>query len=274
MGKSSSIEWTDHTFNPWWGCVKVSPGCVHCYAETWAKRYGNNIWGNKMPRKIFGESHWREPLKWNEQALRENRRMRVFCASMADVFEDNSTIEPERQKLWKLIESTPNLDWLLLTKRPENMQLFAPWKTQWPFNVWAMTSVENQAMVNQRLPYITQVPAHVIGLSIEPLIGPVNLSPWLDKVKWVIVGGESGPGARPMHPSWVIKVHEDCAKAGVAFFFKQWGQFLPSINEVDESIPCSTFMINVGKKKAGRQLNGTTWNQFPIITNSLSIQMR
>jgi protein gp37 len=128
MGKNSSIEWTDHTFNPWWGCTKVSPGCEHCYAEAWAKRVGANVWGSKSERRFFTEKHWSEPLKWNADAESEKTRKRVFCASMADVFEARIDLNPWRLKLWNLIEITPWLDWLLLTKRPQNIAERVPWK--------------------------------------------------------------------------------------------------------------------------------------------------
>ena len=143
MGKNSSIEWTDHTFNPWWGCVRVSPGCQNCYAETWAKRVGADVWGAGADRRFFGEKHWQEPVKWNRTASESSPRKRVFCASMADVFELRTDLDTARQQLWKLIIETSNLDWLLLTKRPENIRSMAPW-TVWPDNVWIGTTVEDQ----------------------------------------------------------------------------------------------------------------------------------
>lgn len=121
MAKNSSIEWTDHTFNPWWGCAGVSPGCDNCYAEAWAKRVGEDIWGARKPRRFFGEKHWCEPLKWNDEAQKQGHRRRVFCASMADVFELRSDLDPWRDRLWVLIDQTPWLDWLLLTKRPQDI---------------------------------------------------------------------------------------------------------------------------------------------------------
>lgn len=272
MGQQTAIEWTDHTFNPWWGCTKVSPGCTHCYAETWSSRYGHDIWGPRKPRRTFGEKHWQEPLKWHYAATQQGRRARVFCASMADVFEDNRGIEAEREKLWTLIAETPMLDWLLLTKRPENMMRFAPWGAQWPANVWAMTSVENQEQAEKRLPKLLTVPAVVRGLSIEPLLGPVDLERWLADIQWVIVGGESGPNARPMHPNWARSVRDQCHAAGVAFFFKQWGNWSPSgdgrartfIIQGDE-LHEHALMYNVGKYSAGRLLDGQTWDEFPLV---------
>ena len=132
MGQHSAIEWTDHTFNPWWGCTRVSPGCKYCYAEAWAKRFGHNVWGKDNTRRLFGENHWNEPIIWHQKAIEKNERARVFCASMADVFEKNPLLNSEREKLWELIELTPMLDWLLLTKRPENMADLVQLKYKWP----------------------------------------------------------------------------------------------------------------------------------------------
>ena len=273
MGQNSHIEWTDHTFNPWHGCVKVSPGCAHCYAETLSKRFGNSIWGLNAPRKMMSDAYWSQPLKWNTQALNEGVRRRVFCASMADVFEDHADVVDARTKLWKLIDRTPALDWLLLTKRPENMLRFAPWKGQWPTNVWAMTSVENQAMAARRLPFLLKVPAVVRGISVEPLLDKVDLSSWLEHIDWVIVGGESGTNARPMHPGWVAKIRQDCAHTHTAFFFKQWGQWSPLKAITDTTISARTFMVSVGKGNAGRVLDGRTWDELPKVTTK-NIGMR
>jgi protein gp37 len=196
--------------------------------------------------------------------------MRVFCASMADVFEDNRSVESERMKLWSLIAETPMLDWLLLTKRPENMVRFAPWKDPWPANVWAMTSVENQEQAVKRIPALTYVPAVVRGLSVEPLIGCVDLNPWLDKVHWVIVGGESGREARPMNPAWVLHVRDQCIKANVPFFFKQWGEWAPSSPDAHvyyemNDTSWRNKIQRFGKKAAGRLLDGRTWDALPVV---------
>ena len=249
MGHQSTIEWTDHTFNPWWGCLKVSPGCQHCYADTLANRYGYNIWGPAATteRRTFGDKHWAEPLKWNREAEQQGQRKRVFCASMADVFEDHQTATKQRPKLWKLIEDTPHLDWLLLTKRPENMRTMAPWKESWPTNVWAMTSVENQEQALRRIPILLEVPTVIHALSVEPLLAAVNLTTWIDHLDWVIVGGESGSGARPMHADWVRSLRQQCIAAGVSFFFKQWGVWVP-----DDTTPSG--MKRMSKKAAGRLL--------------------
>lgn len=250
MGENSKIEWTHHTFNPIWGCVKVSPGCEHCYAETFAKRTGHAIWGPAATteRRTFGDKHWDEPRKWNDEAAEVGERRRVFCASMADVFEEHPQLRNERFRLWHLIGKTPALDWLLLTKRPENVASMVP--AQWsadgyPANVWVGTSTENQHYANKRIPELLYVPARVRFLSVEPLLGPLDLSEYLSEggIHWAIVGGESGPKARPMNPDWVRSLRDQCNAAGVAFLFKQWG--------------------GVRKHETGRILDGRTWDEYP-----------
>lgn len=253
MGKGSKISWTHHTFNPWWGCTKVSPGCVHCYAEGLSKRTGNEVWGDDKGRRFFGDKHWAEPLRWNEAALEVGERHQVFCASMADVFEDRGDLHEPRARLFKLIEDTPNLDWLLLTKRPENMTRLAPtsWLNVWPKNAWAMTSVENQVQAHKRIPELLKVPAQIRGLSVEPLLEEVTLglmgicpSSWGkgynhvgDFIHWVIVGGESGPGFRPFEQAWAEKLLTECTEAGIAFFMKQFGGFPNKRDDITEFPP-------------------------------------
>lgn len=212
-----------YTFNLVWGCQKVSEGCKHCYADTLASRYGFHVWGPQAQRRTFGASYWQRPLLWNKAAQRLGHRANVFCCSMADVFEDHSTVEQERHKLWPLIEQTPWLNWLLLTKRPESILSIAPWGSSWPDNVWAGTSVENQRRAQERIPLLLEVPAAVRFLSCEPLLAPLDLQPWLSGLHWVICGGESGSGARPMAPQWPRDLLMQCRQAGVRYFFKQWG---------------------------------------------------
>lgn len=304
MGKDSSIEWTHHTFNPWWGCIKVSPGCEHCYAETLSKRFGHNIWGpaKTTTRRTFGEKHWAEPIKWDRLAQVSGRK-RVFCASMADVFEDHPMLPDERVKLWALIEQTPMLDWLLLTKRPENIAKMMP--IRWgadpylgifddtslmPQNIWIGTSVENDEQVDERIPHLLKVPARVRFLSCEPLLGPIDLtwsfrSVWLHQtqswaqaqqngtlpsgIHWVIAGGESGHGARAMHPDWARGLRDQCQAAGVAFLFKQWGEWAPYDRGAVDTAQLvvhgalDTPLSRFGKHAAGRLLDGREWNQFP-----------
>ena len=253
MGKDTTIEWAHHTFNPWWGCTKVSAGCHHCYAESWDARFGGDHWGPGKPRRLASEKYWAEPHKWNAAAEREGCKQRVFCASMADVFDAEAPAEA-LDRLFELIRATPWLDWLLLTKRPERIRssLPADWGGGYK-NVWLGVTVEDQGAANTRIPLLVEVPAAVRFLSIEPLIGPIdNLQ--LDRIDWVIVGGESGPRVRAMQPSWVRSLHDTCSTAGVAFFFKQWGTLGP-----DES----GNLIRLGKKRSGRQLDGRTWDELP-----------
>ncbi|MBF0135085.1 MAG: phage Gp37/Gp68 family protein [Magnetococcus sp. DMHC-1] len=227
MGKNSKIDWTHHTFNPWWGCEKVSTGCDHCYAQIWAARMGMRIWGHDAERRFFGDQHWREPLRWNQSAERQQERQKVFCSSMADVFEERKDLDPLRERLWSLIANTPWLDWLLVTKRPECVPKMVPWNNDWPAHVWLGTTAENQECAMHRLPYLLDTPAKVRFVSCEPLVGAVDLGPWIgpNGLDWVIAGGESGARARPMQPKWVEKIYQQCKKAGVSFFFKQWGTF-------------------------------------------------
>lgn len=234
----TTIEWTwrklpngtwikGYTWNPWWGCLKVSEECQHCYAEGIAHHYGHQVWGPAAttPRRFFGSTHWQEPLRWNRQAEREGHRRSVFCASMADVYESHPAVTSERQHLWKLIDATPWLNWLLLTKRPENMLALSPWGTSapWPAHIWVGTSVGLQKWAEVRLPHLLAVPAAIRFVSCEPLLGPLDLAPWLHDLQWVICGGESGRQARPMNPEWARALRNQCLEASVPFFFKQVG---------------------------------------------------
>lgn len=274
MAANSKIEWTDHTFNPWWGCVKVSPACDNCYAETWARRTGHAVWGTRAERRFLSASYWRQPRKWNQEAVRSGARFRVFCASMADAFEWNSALTPWRQKLWRLIEETPALDWLLLTKRPHLAGRLTPWGDEWPSNVWLGSTVEDQARARKRLPQLARVPAKVRFLSCEPLLSQVDLDPWLENgvINWVIAGGESGRGARPSDPRWFLGLRDQCVKHDVAFHFKQWGDWAPvdAVKAVPSSATVvtdsfSTPLARFGKHRSGRNLNGQTWDGLPLV---------
>lgn len=237
--------------NPWIGCTKVSSGCAHCYAETLENRWGRG-WGPTTSRRRTSKDYWKQPSKWNKEAGLAGVRLRVFCASMADVGEDLNELIEARRDLSIMIEQTPNLDWLLLTKRPENMvRLFARWNGigGWPQNVWVGTSVENQEACDKRLPELLKVPAHTRFLSCEPLIGPVDLKlsqeyPDISgfyqdarhSLHWVIVGGESGHGARPMSVLWATSLKDQCQKENIALFVKQMGGPVDKRGDL-ESIP-------------------------------------
>ena len=248
MADNTKIEWADKTFNPWTGCTKVSPACDNCYAEGWAKRSGHVEWGPKAERRRT--KTWGNPVKWNRQAEAEGIRYRVFCASLADVFDNHKSIEFYwRDDLWLLIEETPRLDWLLLTKRPQNIAKMVPsyWMSRgFPSNVWMGATVENQEEADRRIPHLLEIPALVRFLSCEPLLGPVDLTRVNDdstvmidalrglggwpvphagdgpSLHWVITGGESGPNYRPANPDWFRSLRDQCAAADVPFLFKQW----------------------------------------------------
>lgn len=246
MGESTAIGWTDHTFNPWWGCERVSPGCQHCYAETFARRTGHDVWGRSADRRFFGDKHWAEPLKWDRAAAAAGAPALVFCSSMADVFEDRPELVDHRERLWELIEATPHLIWQLLTKRPQNVLPMTRYRYfhGLPDNVWVGTTVEDQQRADERIPHLLEVPARIRFLSCEPLIGAVDLDRWIFQRKyterkpgapgfhpvidWVIVGGESGPGHRPLNLDHARALVEQCETAGVAVFFKQVGGRTPA----------------------------------------------
>ena len=281
MGKETTIEWTHHTFNPWWGCVKVSAACDHCYAETWAKRLGEDVWGPASARRFFSDAHWKEPLKWNADAEAQGTRQRVFCASMADVFENRKDLIPHRLRLLELISKTPHLDWLLLTKRIHLVKKQLPKGYEFPRNVWLGATVENQASAGKRIKYLLEFKTPAVRfLSCEPLLGPVDIREFLQvsefgtKVDWVIAGGESGHGSRPMEPQWPEDLRKQCSAARVPFHFKQWGHWAP-IELAGDAVTRRTVihivkfegtevtLAAVGKSKAGRSLAGKHWDQFP-----------
>ena len=228
MGKNSAISWTEHTFAPWFGCTRVSPGCDLCYAEVWTARFHKAEWGSHAARKRAAASTWRGPIKWDREAAERGLPARVFCSELSDVF-DNQAPDSWRDDLWHLIRSTPHLDWLLLTKRPQNMRRMLPsdWRDGWP-NVWLGATTENQIEADRRVPQLLSIPAARRWLSAEPLLEPINLHPWLGpaKIEWIIVGGESDQSVskvRPMMSAWARTVRDQCRDAGAALYFKQTG---------------------------------------------------
>jgi protein gp37 len=269
----TKISWAHYTWNPWWGCARVSPACQSCYAETFSHRLGKNLWGKTADRQPASDSYWTKPLKWNRLAERDGVRRQVFCASMADVFEARDDLDVPRARLWDLIEQTPHLDWMLLTKRAEHIARLLParWTTGGiPRNVWPGVTAEDQQRLDERLPYLLDVPAPVRFISYEPAVGPLDLDP--TGLGLVICGGESGHKARPMHPDWARAVRDRCGEAGVAFHFKQWGQWAPVEQVPDAAMtrlaravawPDEQAMVPVGLKAAGRVLDGRVWDQMP-----------
>lgn len=327
MAEQTKIEWCDHTFNPWIGCTKVSEACRHCYAEAdMDKRRGRAKWGPGGSRSVTADATWKQPLAWNRKAKAEGIRRRVFCASLADVFEEweGPMVDHQKRRLYRpveddpdtywvladgpgdckpaitmsdcrirlldLIDATPQLDWLLLTKRPENA---AEWLTRPRHNVWLGATVEDQANAEKRIPELLRTPNVAVRfLSSEPLLGSFDLSSFLQpaasslqpSLDWVIAGGESGPGARPSHPDWFRSLRDQCEAAGVPFLFKQWGDWLPieppwMRDDVPPLKPNERWlnlagghgfhgeevwrMRRVGKKAAGRMLDGVTHDGFP-----------
>jgi protein gp37 len=280
MAEKTGIEWTDSTFNPWWGCTKISPACDHCYAADLDKRTGGNHWGN-VPRRRTSEKNWNEPRRWQKSAaqfmVEHGRKRRVFCASMADVF-DNQVPTDWRDDLWSLIRDCPDLNWLLLTKRPQNIGKMLP--DFWDGikgSVWLGTTVEDQLRADQNIPHLLQHDSAVRFLSCEPMVGGVdlrNIAPHggyatdalagyihdfgvpdrdaPNKIDWVIAGGESGPHARVADPAWFLSLRNQCAAAGVPFLFKQWGNWDENMQHVRN------------KKDAGRALDGVFHDGYPV----------
>lgn len=258
MGKNSGISWTDHTFNPWWGCTKVSPGCDNCYAETFSRRpihvtadnkqpNALDIWGPGKPRRFFDDKHWDEPLKWNRQAGKEGKKYRVFTDSMCDIFDtDRASIvqmDEARVRLWHLMRATENLLWLPLTKRPVMYPRMMPADLLNNPRIWKGFSAEDQQRYDERAKYMRQLPG-VTFVSYEPALGPLDLilrdgqglvidrdcieswEGWYPS--WVICGGESGPGHRPMQEAWARALRAQCDILGVPFFMKQVSAATPT----------------------------------------------
>lgn len=233
--QDSHIAWTDHTHNPWIGCTKVSPACKHCYAEALSLKYGYVPgWGPGQPRKQTNPANWDLPLKWDKAAKRKGKRARVFCASLADVFDPEAS-SSLRRDLFELIELTPNLDWLVLTKRVQfiqrQLEAIGYWSQMPMPNLWLGVTAENQKWFDKRWPVLRDTPAKVRFLSCEPLLGPIVLpEDAKGKLHWVICGGETTPQrdvARAMNPEWARSLRDQCAAMGIPFFFKQWGNRIP-----------------------------------------------
>lgn len=323
MSTSSKIEWTDATWNPVTGCTKVSPGCDHCYAETFAERWRGTP-GHHFETGFdvtLRPERLAEPLRWRKPR-------RVFVNSMSDLFHDDVPTE-FIAKVFATMAQTPQHTYQILTKRHGRMRSLiggeidggqsllealadeddaqALYGAHWPLrNVWLGISVENQKWADVRVPALLETAAVVRFLSCEPLLGPVDLSRWLGVeymdalegygeeigaaltgrvgpsggLHWVIAGGESGPGARPMHPGWARTLRDQCTAAGVPFFFKQFGEWAPTgrvgigctdererlVGEPDER-GFREEIRRVGKKRAGRELDGRTWDEFPAVAS-------
>ncbi len=244
MGKDTAIGWCDATFNPWWGCTRVSPGCERCYAESFANRIGQDIWGPTTPRRFFGENHWNEPLRWDAKARADGVRRRVFCASMADICEDRDDLRYWRDRLIQVVQHTRHLDWLFLTKRPENyVPLFGAGFFQANPHVWPGFTAENQEQLEKRVAHVLALPGRgTKWISAEPLLSSIDFEPsgalwplcrstkedhdggmWCDEpsIEWVVVGLESGDGYRDVGIEPLVSIVEQCRAAQVACYVKQ-----------------------------------------------------
>jgi len=298
MGAESKIEWTDHTWNPFYGCPddgRRTPACDHCYARSWAKRSGIVDFDHEVKRA--SEKTLRAPL--NRKVYKPGDR--VFVCSLSDVCHCDVN-DWWIMEMWEIVRKRSDLFWSFLTKRPQNLDATLRLSrgssaydrrplepSDLPPNWWLGVTVENQDQADARLPDLVNIPAEVRFVSVEPMLGFVDLGPWMDRIDWVICGGESGPGARPMHPEWARSLLDQCVTAGVPFFFKQWGEWgrytgedVPGAmvswvrkdgrySRNDEEFgadefwddPGSTVMDRLGKKKAGNILDGEQWKQMP-----------
>jgi protein gp37 len=302
----TKIEWTDAVWNPVTGCTKVSEGCKNCYAERMSKRLAGRCgYPKDNPFKVtLHPEKLDEPLKWKKPR-------KIFVNSMSDLFHDDVPFEFIRA-VWARMATIRQHTYMVLTKRPKRMLEFFEWmdKQDWRVetlrdHIWLGVSAENQATADERIPFLLEAPVGVRFVSAEPLLGPINITnidaekaghdemyfinaltgkhtdmgrpcKYLNKLDWVIVGGESGPGARPMHPDWVRSMRDQCQAANVPFFFKQWGEWLPNAHEYDcnpggvnykqrHQLVEDVAMCRVGKKRSGRKIDGRTWDEFPEI---------
>lgn len=340
--QESGISWAHYTFNPWWGCEKISPACAACYAEAWSNRCGLDLFGPGKPAHTFGARHWGQVHLWDSRAERMKTRFRVFCGSMCDIFQKRDDVKLEREQLWFTVETTPHLDWMFLTKRPENAEELIPehWRPKWPKNVWMGVTAENQEMADKRIPVMLKLNSQFFFVSCEPLLSDMSIRKWLpaeywcycgyvgdetgtdycvkcgavfgdgdtcqvcgneeydsacpecdtvdgfadwttgpldqrpNTIGWVIVGGESRLKDRPMDPRYVRGIHQQCIDAGIPFHFKQWGQWGTQESIRNHEVRnTGTDIIQlgedrmylVGKKRAGRILDGKEWLEVPEV---------
>ena len=284
MARNSGIDWTDHTWNPWQGCRKVSPGCANCYMYRDKRHFGQD------PTTVVRSkpATFNAPLKWKDQA-------RVFVCSWSDFFIEDA--DPWRGEVWQIMRQTPHLTYMLLTKRLENISARLP--DDWPLkNIWLGVTAENQEQADKRIPTLLKIPAAKRFVSVEPMLELIDLKEWVwgnrcpdpqcgdstwdhncqlgeQKLHWVICGGETGPNARPMHPEWVRSLRNQCKAAEVSFYFKGWGEWLhedhslcPDFHYEDPKVHdwqgIGDHSFRVSRKKAGRLLDGREWNEVPL----------
>lgn len=244
MAENTNISWTSHTHNPWIGCTKVSPGCDACYAETLNHRWGNDNWGKGKPRRLTADANWDKPRVWDHHAKKAGRIDKVFCGSMCDVMDDEAP-EGARERLWELIDKTPNLYWQLLTKRPQRYVRELPYKGFKHGNVMLMATVEMQEFYYPRMKALNDARLSLdmktdmwgggggpckIGVSYEPALGPLSMREYPGlRPHWLIFGGETGPHPRPMEQKWCEDIKVECEEFGVAFWLKQFSARTPEM---------------------------------------------
>lgn len=247
--ENSKVAWCHHTHNFWWGCMKKASECKNCYAETIANAYGKKVFGpaGTTPRWLLSEAAWKKPYKWNRDAQKQGKRLRIFCASMSDMFEENPILVESQQRAFKVIEETEWLNWLILTKRPENILKMIPasWNGAMPDHVSIGTSAGTQKTALENVPELLKVKAIVHFVSCEPQLERVDFTPWLPDLQWMICGGESGVKHRHFDPEWARDLQQQCQCAQVPFFFKQHG------GRYHDS--------------GGDLLDGREWKEFPVV---------
>lgn len=281
MAENSAISWCHHTLNFWIGCTKVSPACDFCYAEIWANRWPRYAGAWDGERFRTAQANWRKALKWNADAKAAGERHRVFSNSLSDFF-DNQVDPSWRAASFEVIEECDGLDWLLLTKRPQNIAKMLP--PRWPLpNVWLGITAEDQPRYDQRMPHLAAIDCAKRFVSHEPALGELDLltghtatEPWAALLDLVIMGGESGPHARPTMTSTAFRsVRDQCRTAGIWFHGKQWGEWIPADQigwlPADYSTgyprvagpPGETDFIRVGVANSGNMLDGVSWQEMP-----------
>jgi protein gp37 len=292
MAESTNIEWADKTQSPWLGCQKVSAACDGCYAEAWGKRSGLVQWGPHADRRRTSDANWRKLDKWNREG-----RFSVF-PSLCDPFDNHRSIEQSwRDDYWEKVRECDQLRFLLLTKRPQNVRKLCPFTYgDWPENVCVGATVENQDAADRSLRHLAQTPAPLRFISCEPLLGPIDLTKVLDgqyghfnaltgetddgafvhAVDWVIVGGETGPNARPSSTQWYRDLRDQCRDHNVSFLMKQWGDWLPADQWRDslhrhregcrQDFSDNHLTYRIGRKHSGRSLDGVIHNEFPWVS--------
>lgn len=297
MAAKTNISWTGSTMNFWVGCYYDGEDCIRCYAEEDVHRFQDGMysdvdWGAGGPRHRTSKANWRKPYTWNRKAFESREPWRVFTMSYGDFLEDNPQVAPWREEACCIIEDCKHLDWQLLSKRHRNARKLLPrhWLEQWPAHVHAGTSCGHPDYV-RRIEALLDTPAPTKFLSIEPYIKRLDLEPYLSgktgnapAIAAVIVGGESGPKARPMHGEWVDEIYELCTRYGVIFHFKQWGEYVPtrylwSANLSPEQVKRKPLIqhdgqafVRVGRKVAGHLYQRREFLQMPVTARGVNFE--